>query len=160
MQASRQLLIWTSVIFVLSLVLLNKLRDNTVTANLYDNEAQPELAQIELANLLKSDPLSFREKLGEASQYENQLTETKAEKFGRQPRVPLYRPNISTGSMKVYHVRKGDTLWKISKVHNLDLRTLISFNRLKTPNLIRPGQAIKIPSRWDILHRLQKKDIH
>ena len=135
MYAHKQVLIWTAVIFVLNLVLFTKLRDDAATARTQLEELTPtELTQIDLTNLLESDTVIYSEQETEATSYETQASEVKTE-------------NTSAGSVEVYYVHKGDTLWKISRRHSLDLRTLLAHNKLKNPNLIRPGQRIEIPRR-------------
>ena len=135
MYARKQLLIWTAVIFVLNIVLLAKLRDDSATARTQLEELTPtELTQIDLTNLLESNTVAYSEQETETISYETQVSEAKTE-------------NTSAGSVEVYYVHKGDTLWKISRRHNLDLRTLLAYNKLKNPNLIRPGQRIEIPRR-------------
>ena len=135
MYARKQLLIWTAVIFVLNLVLFTKLRDDAATARTQLEELTPtELTQLDLTNLLESNTVTYSEQQTEAISYETQASEAKTE-------------NTSAGSVEVYYVHKGDTLWKISRRHNLDLRTLLAYNKLKDPNLIRPGQRIEIPHR-------------
>ena len=135
MYARKQLLIWTAVIFVLNLVLFAKLRDDAATAKTQLEELTPiELTQIDLTNLLESNTITYSEQETEAISYETQVSEAKTE-------------NTSAGSVEVYYVHKGDTLWKISRRHDLDLRTLLAYNKLKDPNLIRPGQRIEIPRR-------------
>ena len=42
----------------------------------------------------------------------------------------------------VYYVMPGDTLWKISKKLEVDVKTLIDKNDIEDPNLILPGQEI------------------
>ena len=41
-----------------------------------------------------------------------------------------------------YVVKQGDTLWNISKTHDVDLETLIADNQIKSPDLIHVGQEI------------------
>ena len=135
MYARKQLLIWTAVIFVLNLVLFAKLRDDAATAKTQLEELTPiELTQIDLTNLLESNTITYSEQETEAISYETQVSEAKTE-------------NTSAGSVEVYYVHKGDTLWKISRRHDLDLSTLLAYNKMKNPNLIRPGQRIEIPRR-------------
>ena len=135
MYARKQVLIWTAVIFVLNLVLFTKLRDDAATARTQLEELTPtELTQLDLTNLLVSDTVTYSEQETETISYETQVSEAKTE-------------NTSAGSVEVYYVHKGDTLWKISRRHDLDLRTLLAHNKLKNPNLIRPGQRIEIPRR-------------
>ena len=148
MYARKQLLIWTAVIFVLNLVLLTKLRDNAATARTQLEELTPtELTQLDLTNLLESNTVTYSEQETEAISYGNQFSEAKTEKPSKPSQFSSHPENTSAGSVGVYYVHKGDTLWKISRRHNLDLRTLLVYNKLKDPNLIRPGQRIEIPRR-------------
>lgn len=48
----------------------------------------------------------------------------------------------------VHVVRKGETVYKIAKLHGLDWRELAGYNRLGNPNLIYPGQRLEIPPRY------------
>jgi LysM repeat protein len=148
MYARSQLLIWTAIIFVLNLVLLVKLRDNAATARTQLEELTPtELSQINIADMFDSDALTSREESDESVVYEDQGSEMIAERSEGSPQFSLFPENTSAGSATVYYVHKGDTLWNISRTHNLDLRTLLTYNKLKDPNLIRPGQRIAIPRR-------------
>ncbi|WP_052345708.1 peptidoglycan DD-metalloendopeptidase family protein [Paucisalibacillus sp. EB02] len=45
----------------------------------------------------------------------------------------------------VYVVRTGDTLSQIAKAHNTTVAILVQLNGIKNPNLIIPGQKIKLP---------------
>lgn len=130
MYARKQLLIWTAIIFVLNIVLLAKLHDDSATARTQLEELTPiELSQLDVTELL--EPVTLTYEVGARSD-EDQLSDAKVE-------------DSFAGSVEVYYVHKGDTLWKISRRHNLDLHTLLSYNKLKNPNLIRPGQRIEIP---------------
>ena len=148
MYARYQLLIWISVIVVLNLVLLTTLRDNSATAKTQLEELTPtELTQIDITNLLEPTALISRETWTESSPNENLFDEVKTDGSSSPPQLSLSPDNRSAGSVGVYYVHKGDTLWRISRIHNLDLKTLLSHNKLKDPNLIRPGQRIEIPRR-------------
>ena len=46
----------------------------------------------------------------------------------------------------IYIVKKGDTLSKIASIYNLNYKYLAKYNNINNPNLIYPGQAIKIPN--------------
>ena len=133
MYAQKQLLIWTAIIFVLNIVLLAKLHDDSATARTQLEELTPiELSQFDVTELLDPNTLTYDEQEVEATSDEDQLSDAETE-------------DSSAGSVEVYYVHKGDTLWNISRRHNLDLHTLLAYNRLKNPNLIRPGQRIEIP---------------
>ena len=148
MYARKQLLIWTSIIFVLNIVLLAKLRDNAATARTQLEELTPtELTQINIADLLGPDSVTTGEEEIELISYEDQSSEATTEQSSQPLQFALYPENTSAGSVTAYYVHKGDTLWKISRIHNLDVRTLLTHNKLKDPNLIRPGQRIEIPQR-------------
>ena len=136
MYAQKQLLIWTTIIFVLNIVLLAKLRDDSATARTQLEELTPiELSQLDVTELLEPVTLTYDEQAAEATSDEDQLSDTETE-------------DSSAGSVEVYYVHKGDTLWEISRRHNLELRSLLAYNKLKNPNLIRPGQRIEIPRRY------------
>ncbi len=136
MYARKQLLIWTSIIFVLNIVLLAKLHDGSATARTQLEELTPiELSQLDVTELLDPNTLTYDEQEAEATSDEDQLTYAETE-------------DSSAGSVEVYYVHKGDTLWQISRRHNLDLHTLLAYNKLKNPNLIRPGQRIEIPRQY------------
>lgn len=60
------------------------------------------------------------------------------------PRLPsiVKKPAIEG----VYHkVKKGETLWRISKIYNVDLEAIVTANRLKDTTKIEVGQQIFIP---------------
>lgn len=46
----------------------------------------------------------------------------------------------------VYIVRKGDTLSKIAEMYNTTYQELAKYNNIENPNLIYPGEEIKIPN--------------
>ena len=148
MYARKQLLIWTAIIFVLNIVLLAKLRDDAATARTQLEELTPtELTQINITDLLGPDAITADEGEIEVISYQDQSSEATTEESSQPPQFVLNSENTAAGSVKVYYVHKGDTLWKISRIHNLHVRTLLVHNKLKDPNLIRPGQRIEIPQR-------------
>ncbi len=60
------------------------------------------------------------------------------------PVTPGYRPEVTTPG--IYHrVEKGQTLWRISKIYNIDLEEIIRFNRISDASNIETGQMIFIP---------------
>ena len=57
-------------------------------------------------------------------------------------RVSLPPPPVE----KVYHVvREGDTLWKIARMYEVDLRELIRLNNIQDPNSLEVGEVLLIP---------------
>ncbi len=47
---------------------------------------------------------------------------------------------------QTYVVKSGDVLWKIAKQHGVGTAALAKYNAMKNPNLIFPGDIIKIPT--------------
>ena len=59
---------------------------------------------------------------------------------------PQPEPTPQPAPEKTYKVKKGDTLSKIAKANNVTLKKLIAANpQIKNPDLIHPGDIIKIP---------------
>lgn len=50
----------------------------------------------------------------------------------------------STGNNTTYIVKRGDTLTKISQIYHVTISNLVTWNNIKNPNLIYPGEALKI----------------
>lgn len=51
---------------------------------------------------------------------------------------------VGSSAGEYYVVRPGDTLWSIAQRNNTSTSALISMNMLSNPNVIYPGQIIKI----------------
>ena len=49
-------------------------------------------------------------------------------------------------SSTTYTVARGDTLSKISKMHNVSMKSIISANNISNPNMLRVGQTLTIPA--------------
>lgn len=148
MYARKQVLIWITVISALNIVLLAKLHDDSATARTQLEELTPvELSQLDITELLEPNTLAYDAQETELMSDEGQLSEAKTEESGKSPQLALVSENDSAGSVEVHYVHKGDTLWNISQKYDLDLHTLLAYNKLVNPNLIRPGQRIEIPRR-------------
>ncbi|WP_050069739.1 glycoside hydrolase family 25 protein [Anaerosalibacter massiliensis] len=52
--------------------------------------------------------------------------------------------NIASKKSTIYTVKKGDNLSNISKRYNTTVNKLVKLNNIKNPNLIYPGQKIRI----------------
>lgn len=146
MQARHQLTLWVSIVFVLGLILWNRLHANLAT-DAFTGERQSDVVQMELANLFGTTPQNFISSSDETSL-----------KKGAVEKTPPARLRGSTGLMGVYYVREHDNLWRIARAHNLDVETLMSVNQLESPGLIHRGQALKIPSQRGILYTVQRND--
>jgi len=44
-----------------------------------------------------------------------------------------------------YTVRRGNTLWGIARRYNTTVQKIVSLNQIQNPNLIYPGQVLRIP---------------
>ena len=47
-------------------------------------------------------------------------------------------------SHNLYVVKRGDTLWGISRKFGVSLAQIIMLNRISNPNLIYPGNVLRI----------------
>ena len=79
-----------------------------------------------------------------------------AAKTSSSPRVP------ATSSS--FRVRKGDTIYGLSRRHNVTVRSIIQSNGLKAPYLLYPGQRLKSPAmathvvrKGDTVYSLSRK---
>lgn len=62
--------------------------------------------------------------------------------------APLVMPSGPQGSPGIYHrVEKSQTLWRISKIYNVDLDELATANHIVNASRIETGQLIFIPHR-------------
>lgn len=60
-------------------------------------------------------------------------------------RAPVRRASgESSGRLKQYTVRRGDTLWRISQKHGVEVDQILAWNDLPDASAIRPGDQLKI----------------
>ena len=187
MSTRRQLLVWASVIIALSLILISKVRDTSAIAQTIDTTDQVDLATIlgndtnfrskfELDSSTNNDTLEVSNsptppipqyvesevRLHKTFDVKNIPEGNRKEDIKPAKSViesttesPANQPSISP---KIYHIKKNDSLWKIADRNNLDIYTLLTFNKLKNANLIKKGQKIRIPSTRGILHTVVKNE--
>ncbi len=55
--------------------------------------------------------------------------------------------NEASGSLKRYTVRSGDTLWRISQKHGVEVDQILAWNGLPDASAIHPGDQLKIWTR-------------
>lgn len=53
---------------------------------------------------------------------------------------------------QVYYVRKGDTLWDISRAHKVDLGSLMALNHINERTTLKIGMKLKLPAGSARLH--------
>jgi len=47
-------------------------------------------------------------------------------------------------------VRDGDTLWRIALDHHIPMDVLARFNSLQHPDILYPGQTLRLPTRYRV----------
>ncbi len=65
-----------------------------------------------------------------------------------------YRPEARRSSSRVIRVNKGDTLYALSRAHNIPVRDLIKANNLRAPYDLAVGQRLNLPVAH--VHTVQK----
>ena len=156
MPVGRQLILWMSIILVLSFILFSKLRDvSAIAEELLPDETPLSFREI-LAEPINSDINEFTStqnliKDSIQKEREERFTEVNSAKFN----VPIKKPTLA---IETHLVKKDENLWKIAQNSGLDAFTLLSVNKLRNGNLIRPGQSIKVPNQRGILHKVVKDE--
>ena len=156
MPVGRQLIVWMSIILVLSFILFSKLRDvSTIAEELLPDETPLSFREI-LAESINSDvsEVTSTQNLIEGSilkERGEEFTKFNSAKFD----IPIKKPTLS---IETYLVRRNENLWKIAQDNGLEAFTLLSVNKLRNGNLIRPGQSIKVPNQRGILHKVVKDE--
>lgn len=66
------------------------------------------------------------------------------------PRKAIATPKqtVTTSSGAVHSVRRGETLYAISRRYGVPVRSFISVNRLRAPYTLAVGQKLRIPVTW------------
>lgn len=59
-------------------------------------------------------------------------------------RPKTYVKKTSTSTKKYYTVKKGDNLTKIAKKYKVTVKKLVSWNKIKNPNVIKVGQKLRV----------------
>ncbi len=87
------------------------------------------------------------------------------------PKAPITKVSKKTKLSKKYRatgktitVRKGDTIYALSRRHDVTVRAIIGINKLKPPYLLYPGQKLKSPvmgsyvvKKGDTVYSLSRK---
>ena len=67
-----------------------------------------------------------------------------ASRFGNAMQVQLDRTATEGPTKAIYRVTNGDTLWRIARRHDVDLRQLAAWNGLPMEGILRPGQRLTV----------------
>lgn len=74
----------------------------------------------------------------------NGIDPKKAIKIGEKIKIPISKEILNSRLKGKYRVKKGDTLEKIAKTFNVEIKKLKSFNKLKNQK-IKKGMVLKLP---------------
>ena len=69
----------------------------------------------------------------------------KGSKIIKQKSLKISKVSLKSSFLQKILIKKGDTLFSISRKNGVSLRKLIELNRLKAPYLIKKGEFLKIP---------------
>ncbi|HZJ85291.1 MAG TPA: M23 family metallopeptidase [Syntrophomonadaceae bacterium] len=72
--------------------------------------------------------------------------------------LPLCSSQAVTTESKVeyYEIKKGDTLWDISKKFKIDLNTILVMNNIKANSILSIGQVLEIPYERARIHTIAR----
>ncbi len=74
---------------------------------------------------------------------------------GQRLRIPVGSYSTEPNEMGhiVYTVRRGDNLWNISRKYGTTVQEIVQLNNISNPNLIFPGQRLKIPKASNVSNK-------
>ena len=72
--------------------------------------------------------------------------------------IPL-KPNIDNNKLLTYKVLKGDTLYKIARDYNVNVKDIISINNLDNLSFLKPNQIIMLPNGAIYKEIIDQKEI-
>ena len=101
-------------------------------------DTQPLLARIDRLET------SFSKRISEMDQQIKKLKVKLANTAAKQSRAPVVKSSASKSVVKTHVVKKGETLYSISKQYGLSVAQLMTFNKLSKGAVINPGQSLKI----------------
>jgi membrane-bound lytic murein transglycosylase D len=103
------------------------------------------VASLKKTNKLKSSRIGINQDLliPLSRSYSNTKSDIKSAKASRNKRTKVSSPS-SKQSPKVISVRKGDTLWALSRRYKVTLNELLKWNKISTNDLLFHGQKLKI----------------
>lgn len=65
--------------------------------------------------------------------------------IGRERKEDANGKKSESGSFFYHTMKKGETLYKLSKIYNTELNALLTLNRISDSTILKPGIRIKIP---------------
>ena len=86
----------------------------------------------------------------------NHLNKKSILKIGQAIQIPLPQKMVDSIAQASYIIEKGDTLLSIAHRFNLDSKTLVTFNHLKSSAMIREGKTLALPLPY-VLKRLESE---
>tara|TARA_Y100001968_G_scaffold245934_1_gene230120 strand:- start:368 stop:1228 length:861 start_codon:yes stop_codon:yes gene_type:complete len=77
------------------------------------------------------------------------------------PLKNLFKDNVNGNYDNLnYKVKEGDTLYKIARIHNINIKDIISINNLNNISILKPKQIIILPKGAGQKSKNIKKDIN
>ena len=133
-----------SVIFFLSIFILQVNAETKIVAKNGDT----------LFNLSKKYGINLKELM-----HKNNINDANRELEGEVIIIPINNDGENKNNLITYKVIEGDTLYKISKDHNVSIKDIISINNLNNSSLLKINQIIMIPDRGFYDKAINKKNI-
>lgn len=87
---------------------------------------------------------SFSKRISEMEMQVKTLQTKVAHSGAKQSQAPVTKSNSSAQTAKTHLVKKGETLYSISKQYGLSVSQLMVFNKLSKGAVINPGQSLKV----------------
>ena len=87
---------------------------------------------------------SFAKRISEMEEKLRNLQTKPVHKETKPARIPAVTPNETKPALKTHVVKKGETLYSISKKYGLSVSQLMTLNKLSKGTVINPGQKLKI----------------
>jgi LysM repeat protein len=87
---------------------------------------------------------SFTKKISDMDQEIKKLKVKSVNTAAKQSQPPVVKSRASKPAVKTHVVKKGETLYSISKQYGLSVAQLMTFNKLSKGAVINPGQKLKI----------------
>ena len=87
---------------------------------------------------------SFSNRISEMDQQVKKLQTKLLNRKPNRAQAPVIKSQPSKQAAKTHVVKKGETLYSISKQYGLSVTQLMTFNKLSKGAVINPGQSLKI----------------